>query len=132
MESKVYQGQSFSDKTVETTGAIENVVLFSIENNLSITDPLAIGTLLKYSGAVTKSIASLFDDKNRCATAITNQNHDNGDHSRLLELPVNVFSCTNSRLIYLNGSNHLSFCILDWNVGFSKFLELALADLFGF
>jgi hypothetical protein len=76
MESKVFQGQSFSDKTVETTGAIENVVLFSIENNLSITDPLAIGTLLKYSGAVTKSIASLFDDKNRCATAVTNQNHE--------------------------------------------------------
>lgn len=76
MESKVYQGQSFSDKTVEATGSIENVVLFSIENNVSITDTLAIGTLLTYSGAVTKSISSLFDDSNRCATAITKQNHE--------------------------------------------------------
>ena len=76
MESKVSQGQSFSDKTVEITGSIENVVLLSIENNVSITDQLAIGTSLKYSGLVTKSIASLFNDNNRCATAITKQNHE--------------------------------------------------------
>lgn len=76
MESKVYQGQNLSDKAVEMTGSIENVFALALENNVSITDPLAIGTLLKYSGAVTKSIASLFDDKNRCATAITQQNHE--------------------------------------------------------
>lgn len=76
MESKVYQGQNLSDKAVEMTGSIENVFALALENNVSITDPLAIDTLLKYSGAVTKSIASLFDDKNRCATAITQQNHE--------------------------------------------------------
>lgn len=76
MESKVYQGQSLCDKAVEITGSIENVFALALENNRSITDPLAIGTLLKYSGAVTKPIASLFDDTNRCATAITNQNHE--------------------------------------------------------
>lgn len=76
MESKVYQGQSLSDKALEVTGSIENVFALALENNVSITDPLAIGTLLKYTGAVTKSIASLFNDNNRCATAITNQTNE--------------------------------------------------------
>ena len=76
MESKVYQGQSFSDKTVEMTGSIENVVLMAIENNVPITDSLAVGSFLTFSGAVTKSISSLFNDSNRCATAITKQNRE--------------------------------------------------------
>lgn len=76
MESKVYQGQSFSDKTVEMTGSIDNVVALSLENNVSITDPLAIGTTLIYSGNIIKSINSLFNDANRCATGITAQNHE--------------------------------------------------------
>jgi len=76
MESKVHQGQSLSDKTIEMTGSIENVFALALENNVSITDSLAIGTILTYSGAVTKSISFLFNDNNRFATAITNQNHE--------------------------------------------------------
>ena len=76
MESKVHQGQSFLDKVIEMTGSVDNAFAMALENNVSITDSLAIGTLLTYSGAVTKSVSSLFGDGNRCATAITKQNHE--------------------------------------------------------
>lgn len=76
MESKVHQGQSFLDKVIEMTGSVDNAFAMALENNVSITDSLAIGTLLTYSGAVTKSISTLFNDSNRCATAITKQNHE--------------------------------------------------------
>ncbi|RTY71566.1 hypothetical protein [Flavobacterium sp. LB2P53] len=76
MESKVYQGQSFLDKVIEMTGSADNAFAMALENNVSITDSLAIGTLLTYSGTVIKSISSLFNDNNRCATAITKQNHE--------------------------------------------------------
>lgn len=76
MESKVYQGQSFLDKVIEMTGSVDNAFAMALENNVSITDSLAIGTPLTYSGAITKSISSLFKDSSRCATAITKQNHE--------------------------------------------------------
>lgn len=76
MESKVHQGQSFLDKVIEMTGSVDNVFAMALENNVSITDSLAIGTLLTYSGSVTKSISTLFNDINRCATAITKQTHE--------------------------------------------------------
>lgn len=76
MESKVHQGQSFLDKVIEMTGSVDNAFAMALENNVSITDTLAIGTILTYSGAVTKSISSLFNDNNRCASAITKQNHE--------------------------------------------------------
>ncbi|MBS7234161.1 hypothetical protein KHA90_24470 [Flavobacterium psychroterrae] len=71
MESKVHQGQSFLDKTIEMTGSFENVFLMSLENNISITETLEIGFDLKFSGKQFKPITDLFDDKNRCATGIT-------------------------------------------------------------
>lgn len=76
MESKVHQGQSFLDKVIEMTGSVDNAFAMALENNVSITDALAIGTVLTYSGVVTKSVSSLFGDSNRCATAITKQNHE--------------------------------------------------------
>ncbi|RTY93252.1 hypothetical protein EKM01_03895 [Flavobacterium sp. RSP46] len=76
MESKVYQGQNLSDKAVEMTGSIENIFALAIENNVSITESLAIGTTLNYSGKAIKSISALFNDNNRCSTAITAQNHE--------------------------------------------------------
>ncbi|MEY4902575.1 MAG: hypothetical protein RLZZ292_390 [Bacteroidota bacterium] len=76
MESKVYQGQSFLDKVIEMTGSVDNAFAMAVENNRSITDTLAIGTILTYSGAVTKSITSLFNENNRCATALTKQNQE--------------------------------------------------------
>ena len=90
MKSKVYQGQSFLDKVIEMTGSVDNAFAMALENNVSITDALAIGTLLTYSGAVTKSISVLFNDYNRCATALTNQNYelivpDDGSGAMIIE-----------------------------------------------
>lgn len=76
MESKVYQGQSFLDKVIEMTGSVDNVFAMAVENNVSITDTLAIGTVLTYTGVVTPTIVSLFSDSNRCATALTQQNYE--------------------------------------------------------
>lgn len=75
MESKVYQGQSFLDKTIEMTGSIENVFALALENNMSITDILTIGSTLTYSGKIIKSIGALFNDMNRCATQITAEDY---------------------------------------------------------
>lgn len=75
MESKVYQGQSFLDKTIEMTGSIENVFSLALENNVSITDLLVTGEKLTYSGKIIKSIGALFSDRNRCATQITAQDY---------------------------------------------------------
>ena len=71
MESNVYQGQSFTDKTIEMSGSIDNVFMICLENNASITDTLQIGDKLKYSGNQLKAVTDLFNDKNRCATQIT-------------------------------------------------------------
>lgn len=63
METKVYQGQSFIDKVIESTGSIENVFAMALENNVSITDSFEIGTKLIYTGPTIKSIASVFNKK---------------------------------------------------------------------
>lgn len=41
--SKVQQGQSFIDKTLELTGSIESLLDMAILNNVSITDDVSIG-----------------------------------------------------------------------------------------
>lgn len=74
MESKVYQGQSFLDKTIELTGSIDNVFVLALENGVSISDNLTVGTSLKYTGKQLKTITDLFGDNNRCATKITDSN----------------------------------------------------------
>lgn len=76
METKVYQGQSFIDKVIESTGSIENVFAMALENNVSITDSFEIGTKLIYTGPTIKSIAMLFTDNYRCATAIPRNDFD--------------------------------------------------------
>lgn len=76
MESKVYQGQSFLDKTIELTGSIENVFAMALENGVSISDNLTIGTDLKFTGKQFKTITDLFGDNNRCATQITDSNYE--------------------------------------------------------
>lgn len=71
MEIKVFQGQSFLDKTIELTGSIENAFALALENNVSISDYLTVGTDLKFTGKQVKNITDLFDDNHRCATKIT-------------------------------------------------------------
>ena len=41
--SKVQQGQSFIDKTLELTGSVESLLEMAILNNVSITDDISIG-----------------------------------------------------------------------------------------
>lgn len=41
--SKVQQGQSFIDKTLELTGSVESLLDMAILNNVSITDDVSIG-----------------------------------------------------------------------------------------
>lgn len=76
MESKVYQGQSFFDKTIELTGSIENVIAMALENNASITESLIVGSDLKFTGKQFKTITDLFGNSNRCATQITDKNYE--------------------------------------------------------
>lgn len=76
MVSKVYQGQSFFDKTIELTGSIENVIAMALENNASITENLIVGSDLKFNGKQFKTITDLFGDSNRCATHITDKNYE--------------------------------------------------------
>jgi len=73
MENKVYQGQSFLDKTIEMTGSIDEVLKMALENSISITDELTVDSNLKYSGNKLKSITDFFGDNNRCASKVTNQ-----------------------------------------------------------
>jgi translation initiation factor 2 beta subunit (eIF-2beta)/eIF-5 len=68
---KVYQGQSFLDKVLETTGSIDNAFAMAILNGMSITDDVVVGQELKATGVTLKSVVSIFNDKKRPATAIT-------------------------------------------------------------
>lgn len=69
--AKVYQGQSFLDKVLETTGSIDNAFAMAILNGMSITDDVVVGQELKATGATLKSVVSIFNNKKRPATAIT-------------------------------------------------------------
>jgi translation initiation factor 2 beta subunit (eIF-2beta)/eIF-5 len=69
--AKVYQGQSFLDKVLETTGSIDNAFAMAILNGMSITDDVVVGQELKATGVTLKSVVSIFNDKKRPATAIT-------------------------------------------------------------
>ena len=72
----IYQGQSFFDKVIETTGNIENAFQMAVLNGISLTEDLPIGMELKISEVTNKRIVGLFNEYNRPATAITNQNHE--------------------------------------------------------
>lgn len=90
MESKVFQGQSFLDKVIELTGSIDNAFAMSLENGVSISNNLIVGTDLKFSGKQFTTITNLFDDFNRCATKITDSDlsiiiPDNGIGAMIIE-----------------------------------------------
>ena len=67
----VYQGQSFLDKVLETTGSVDNAFAMAILNGTSITDDVVIGQELKATAVTLKSVVSIFNEKKRPATAIT-------------------------------------------------------------
>jgi hypothetical protein len=69
----VYQGQSFLDKVLETTGSIENAFEMALLNGLSITEDVAIGVNLKSSEVNKPNTASFFNEFNKPATALTQE-----------------------------------------------------------
>lgn len=73
MESKVYQGQNFVDKVLETTGSTENAFEMALLNGVSLTDNVAIGQELQTSNPTRKGVVRLFNNKNRPASAIINR-----------------------------------------------------------
>lgn len=72
MKDKVYQGQSFIDKVLETTGSTENAFEMALLNGISLTDNVAIGEELLPSSATRKGVVRIFNKNNRPASAIIN------------------------------------------------------------
>lgn len=68
-DKKVYQGQSFLDKVLETTGSIENAFEMALLNGVSITDDVEIGQDVAATAVSNKFIKANFNEKNRPATA---------------------------------------------------------------
>jgi hypothetical protein len=66
----VYNGQSFLNKVLESTGNISNAFEMALLNNVSITDNIAIGTKLEISEITNNYIVDFFNEDNRPATNI--------------------------------------------------------------
>lgn len=66
----VYQGQSFLDKVLETTGSIDNAFEMSIVNGICITDDVVIGEELKATSVTVKAAVSIFNEKMRPSTGL--------------------------------------------------------------
>lgn len=67
----VFQGQSFIDKVLETTGSTENAFEMSILNGVSLTDNVAVGQVLQASKVTRSGVVEVFNQK-RPASAIIN------------------------------------------------------------
>jgi len=68
-DKKVYQGQSFLDKVLETTGSIENAFEMAFLNGVSITDDIDTGQEVAATVVTNKFIKANFNEKSRPATA---------------------------------------------------------------
>jgi len=66
------QGQSFLDIVTQQTGAIENVVLMALKNNVSITGAIAIGSTYATAGVLKNNVLTALYRKSKPATAISN------------------------------------------------------------
>lgn len=71
MNNVTKQGQSFLDKVTQYTGSIDNALEMAILNNVSITDPLVIGAVVKPSAVTNKIVHGFFNPFNEPATALT-------------------------------------------------------------
>jgi hypothetical protein len=85
----VKQGQTFLDKVTQLTGSYENALEMAMLNNMSITDDVSvgsksiktmfkIGTEIKSGNITNKRVASFFNLKSEPATAIVNNNKNEG------------------------------------------------------
>lgn len=84
--NKVYQGQSFLDKTIELTGSVENAFAMALLNGMSITDDLEIGTILKSTPVTNRIVTELFNKNNRPASAISLANEQIDDGINFMEI----------------------------------------------
>lgn len=75
MSDIVYQGQSFIDKVLETTGSSENAFEMALLNGFSLTDDVVIGQELQSSRVTRKGVVAIFKKDNRPASALRN-NYD--------------------------------------------------------
>jgi len=66
----VYQGQSFLDKVLETTGSVENAFEMAILNGVSITDDVEIAQQVVAAKVSNKAVKSIFNEYSRPATAM--------------------------------------------------------------
>ncbi|MGV8814737.1 MAG: hypothetical protein ACOH2D_11575 [Gelidibacter sp.] len=71
MSNVTKQGQSFLDKVTQYTGSIDNALEMAVLNNLSITDPLVIGDIVKATAVTNKIVHGFFNPFNEPATALT-------------------------------------------------------------
>lgn len=58
------QGQWLGDIAVREAGSIEDVVAMSVQNGLSVTDPLAIGTELLQPESIDKRVMNYYKRNN--------------------------------------------------------------------
>jgi hypothetical protein len=65
----VYQGQTFLDKVLETTGSIENAFEMSLLNGCAVTDDFAIGAVVSVSLITNAVLANSFSATNRPASS---------------------------------------------------------------
>ncbi|MFE3849077.1 hypothetical protein ACFX5D_13980 [Flavobacterium sp. LB3P45] len=69
----VIGGQSFLDKVLECTGDVNNAFEMALLNGLSITEDVVIGVNLKLSEVNKPNTASFFNEFNKPATALTQE-----------------------------------------------------------
>lgn len=71
-----FQGQSLFDKTIESTGDIEESFAVALLNGASVTDNFEIGAEVIFLEVKKKSIVALFHAKNRPASELLMQDLD--------------------------------------------------------
>ncbi len=73
MNNTVFVNQSFFDKVIETTGDLENAFEVAILNEVSITDKLLVGSVIKAETITNSVVAGYFDELTKAATELNNE-----------------------------------------------------------
>jgi hypothetical protein len=72
--TKIKQGQSLFDATIETTGDVENVFSTALSNGVGITDDVEVLSSVKIEGSIKPPITGLFGRTHSPATSIAPNN----------------------------------------------------------
>lgn len=71
----VYSGQSFLNKVVECTGDVANAFEMAVLNGINIHDDVSVGTELVQATITKKGVVDYFNETNRPATALIEENY---------------------------------------------------------